>query len=67
MATVEHRIREHDVVALRAAIGRWPAGTVGTVVSLYPDARVLLEVADPHGRTVDLVRVPTARLNAAPA
>jgi hypothetical protein len=67
MATVEHQIREHDVVALRAAFGRWRAGTVGTVVSVYPDARVLLEVGDPHGRTVDLVRVPTARLDAAPA
>lgn len=26
-----------DVVALRRPIGRWPAGTEGTVVDLYPE------------------------------
>jgi hypothetical protein len=34
MATIKHAIEEHDVVALRAPIGPWPAGTTGSVVGL---------------------------------
>jgi hypothetical protein len=44
MATIKHAIEEHDVVALRAPIGTWPAGTGGKVVGLY-DGAALVEVA----------------------
>jgi hypothetical protein len=29
MATVNYNIAEHDVVAFRAQVGAWPAGTEG--------------------------------------
>jgi hypothetical protein len=50
MSTIKQAIEEHDVVALREPIGTWPAGTTGTVVSLYVDA-ALIEVGedDPPG------------------
>lgn len=41
MATVKHNIAEHDVVALRAEVGGWPAGTEGTAVSIYEDAALI--------------------------
>ena len=44
MATVRHDIAEHDVVALRAQVGDWPAGTKGTAVSIYDDA-VMVELS----------------------
>jgi hypothetical protein len=54
MATITHAIEENDVVALRVPIGAWPAGTSGTVVSLY-DGAALVEVAedDPPGSALD--------------
>lgn len=64
MATVKHAIEEHDVVGLREPIGTWPAGTTGTVVSLYEDA-ALVEVAedDPPGSALDnLLTVPFDQL-----
>ncbi len=45
MTIVRHDIAEHDVVALRAQVGDWPAGTEGTAVSIYDDA-VLVELSD---------------------
>ena len=62
MATVRHAISEHDVVVLREPIAGWPAGTTGAVISLYGDT-VLVEIADPRGRTLDTIRVPTATLD----
>jgi hypothetical protein len=50
-ATVKHAIKENDVVALRERVGDWPAGTVGTAVSIYDDAAVV-EISEdvPPGR-----------------
>ena len=42
MAIVRHDIAEHDVVALRAQVGDWPAGTEGTAVSIYEDAALVV-------------------------
>ena len=50
MAVAKQVIQENDVVALRARVGQWPAGTVGTAVSLY-DGASLVEVSDDQGRT----------------
>ncbi len=64
MSTTKHPIEEHDVVALRTPIGSWPAGTTGTVVSLYEDAG-LVEVAedDPPGSALDnLLTMPFEQL-----
>jgi hypothetical protein len=54
VSTIKHAIEEHDVVALRCPIGMWPAGTTGTVVSLFEDAAVV-EVGedDPPGSALD--------------
>jgi len=46
-----------DVVELLTASGRWPAGTVGTVVEA-DDARALIEVANDRGHSVDFLSLP---------
>lgn len=46
-----------DVVEFRVATESWESGTVGTVVNVSRD-RVLVEVSDPEGRTLDLVSLP---------
>jgi hypothetical protein len=55
MATRPHT--ELDVVELLAESGRWPAGTVGTVVEAS-DAAALIEIADDRGHAIDFVSVP---------
>jgi hypothetical protein len=55
MATRPHT--ELDVVELLAESGRWPAGTVGTVVEAS-DAVALMEIADDRGHAIDFVSVP---------
>ncbi|HEU4393783.1 MAG TPA: hypothetical protein VFR04_09150 [Solirubrobacterales bacterium] len=63
MATVRHAIGEIDVVELREAVGRWPAGTTGTVVSDHGDVK-LIEISEntPPGQMLDLISVAEARL-----
>lgn len=63
MATVKHAISEHDVVVLRDAVGAWPAGTVGAVISAYGDT-MLVEITGPGGKTLDTIQVPADRLDA---
>jgi hypothetical protein len=62
MATVKHAISEHDVVILREAVGAWPAGTTGAVISVYDDA-LLVEITGPGGKTLDAIQVPAAVLD----
>lgn len=45
MAILRRDIAEHNVVALRAQVGDWPAGTAGTAVSIYENA-ALVEPSD---------------------
>ncbi len=47
----------HDVVELVTDSGRWPAGTVGTVVET-DDKRALVEISDDRGHGLDFVSVP---------
>lgn len=61
MATVKQAIRENDVVEMLEAVGRWPAGRIGAVVSDYGDVK-LIEIADERGEMLDLVQVPEPRL-----
>jgi hypothetical protein len=46
-----------DVVELLVDSGRWPAGTVGTVVEADPKA-LLIEISDDCGRGLDFVALP---------
>jgi hypothetical protein len=57
MATVRHAIKENDVVELREAVGDWPAGISGTVVSERGKWK-LVEISDDQGVMLDLVSVP---------
>ncbi len=62
MATVKCAINEHDVVALRRQAGRWPAGTVGAVVSEQGKHK-LIEIADDQGVMLDLISRPESELD----
>ena len=61
MATVEHAIKENDVVEFTRPIGRWTEGRRGTVVSDYGDVK-LIEVSDDRGQMLDLISVPERQL-----
>ncbi|MGH2983677.1 MAG: hypothetical protein ACRDK5_05425 [Solirubrobacterales bacterium] len=54
MATVKHPITECDVISLSEPVGKWPAGTIGAVVSDYGETK-LVEIADERGKALDLV------------
>ncbi len=77
MATVKHAIGEIDVVAftqpvdknetltqppsIHRGVGKWPAGTEGTVVSDYGDHK-MVEISDDRGVALDFVTVPVEQL-----
>ena len=66
MAIVEHAIRENDVVVLRERVGGWPAGSVGTAISIYGEA-ALVEVPDTEtGEALDTFVVPAELLEIRP-
>ena len=46
-----------DVIELRVAVDSWEAGTVATVLEVA-DGSLLAEVADEHGRTLEVLTVP---------
>ncbi len=51
------QIKELDVVEPKADSGRWPAGTVGTVVKVFPSA-ALVEISDSRGHSEDFLTLP---------
>lgn len=51
------RYSVHDVVELITESGRWPAGTVGTVVEA-DDHAALVEISDDRGHALDFVSLP---------
>lgn len=55
MATETHKM--FDVVELRVESGRWPAGTVGTIVEVDPD-KALIEISDDRGHALDFISLP---------
>lgn len=61
MADTRHQVL--DVVELRTDSGRWPAGTVGTVVEA-DDNRVLVEISDDRGHALDFIALPHESLAA---
>jgi hypothetical protein len=46
-----------DVVELLTESGRWPAGTLGTIVET-DDTRVLVEIIDERGHGLDFISLP---------
>lgn len=55
MATAHHQIL--DIVELKVDSGRWPAGTVGTVVEADSD-QALVEISDDRGHGLDFISLP---------
>jgi hypothetical protein len=54
--------QELDVVVFTEKVGRWPAGTKGTVVDLVPE-NGLVEISDDASDALDLIMVPFVKLN----
>jgi hypothetical protein len=61
MAAASRAIRARDMVRLITAVGRWPAGTTGTVVSDYGDVK-LVEIDHGAGAALTYVSAPEPRL-----
>ncbi|MGH2904528.1 MAG: hypothetical protein ACRDK7_13230 [Solirubrobacteraceae bacterium] len=75
---VKQAILENDVVALTQAVdknerltqppgpdrgvGKWPAGTTGTVVSDLGDLHKMVEISDDEGVALDFITVPVEQL-----
>jgi hypothetical protein len=55
MAAVPHQIL--DVVEFKVDSGRWPGGTIGTVVEADAD-QALVEISDDRGHGLDFVSLP---------
>ena len=51
---MDRRHEEAAVVELLTEVGRWPAGTVGTVV-VADDSSALVEISDDRGHGLDFV------------
>lgn len=63
MADAHHAVL--DVVELSVDSGRWPAGTIGTVVEA-DSKRALVEISDDRGHALDFISVPQDALAALP-
>jgi hypothetical protein len=61
VAAVAHQIL--DVVEFKVDSGRWPAGTIGTVVEADAD-QALVEISDDRGHGLDFVSLPHDALEA---
>lgn len=61
MATVRQAIGEIDVVELLDPVGRWPVGTMGTVVHDLGEWKQI-EISDDDGVMLDLVSALEPRL-----
>jgi hypothetical protein len=55
MSAIPHQLL--DIVELKVDSGRWPAGTVGTVVEADPK-KALVEISDDRGHGLDFISVP---------
>ena len=55
-----------DVVELLADSGRWPVGTVGTVVEADAE-QALVEISDDRGHALDFILVPHRALASRPS
>lgn len=55
-------VEENDVVRFLAPIGRWPAGTQGTVISGARADMMLVEISDEDGCELDTFYAPVELL-----
>lgn len=62
MAVLNQSIKELDVVSFKESVGRWPAGTTGTVVMDLGRDKVI-EVSNERGEALDLPTVPASKLD----
>jgi hypothetical protein len=61
MSDSDQKISEVDVVSFKKRVGRWPAGTTGTVVGDCGDY-MMVDIASANGETIDMPDVPVADL-----
>ena len=61
MASAKQCIGEIDVVEFAQVVGKWPAGTTGTVVIDFGDAK-MIEISNDQGETLDLPVVSVDKL-----
>jgi len=50
-------LQELQVVEFCVPLGRWPVGTIGTIISIHHDG-ALIEISDDDGVTMDVLPVP---------
>lgn len=62
MKGTDPEIRELDVVELAVDVGRWSAGTHATVLEMFGDGAVMVEIADERGHTLEMLSLPGAIL-----
>ncbi len=55
-----------DVVEILTESGRWPAGTLGTIVET-DDTRALVEISDERGHGLDFISLPHDAIATKPA
>lgn len=55
MSSKRRAIEEHDVVRLLKRVGRWPAGTEGTVVFIHNPDVMMLEMPGEADCCLDLL------------
>jgi hypothetical protein len=63
MTATRHSILE--VVELLVDSGRWPAGTIGTIVEISAEA-ALVEISDDRGHALDFISLPQSTLVSRP-
>jgi hypothetical protein len=61
MSDSDQKLGEVDVVSFKRRIGRWPAGTTGTIVGDCGDY-MMVEISNDRGETLDMPDVPVADL-----
>jgi hypothetical protein len=61
MATTQQAIKEIDVVELLDGVGKWPVGTIGTVVHDIGKWKQI-EISDDRGVMLDLVSATEPQL-----
>jgi hypothetical protein len=63
---IKHPHAVLDVVELLTESGRWPAGTLATIVET-DDERVLVEISDERGHGLDFISLPHDAVATQPA
>ena len=65
-AKVRQPERELQQVHLSADVGRWPVGTLGTIVEAFEDGAVVEIASREDGATLDLLTLPYSAVSVLP-